>query len=60
MPIITDDAFNRNFEIGLLVRNTEFLTTVKSYFNSLSAGGTLSRLNHGGKKKLNYMDLFDE
>ncbi|MSO88938.1 MAG: phospholipase [Rhodospirillaceae bacterium] len=43
---LTDDAFTRNFEVGLLVKNTEFLTTVKGYFDSLIAAGTLSRL-HG-------------
>ena len=41
---LTDDAFTRNFEVGLLVKNTEFLTTVKGYFDSLIAAGTLSRL----------------
>ena len=29
---LTDDAFNRNFEVGLLVKNAEFLVTAKSYF----------------------------
>ncbi len=43
---LTDDAFTRNFEIGLLVKNPEFLTTAKTYFDSLIAVGTLSRL-HG-------------
>jgi phosphatidylserine/phosphatidylglycerophosphate/cardiolipin synthase-like enzyme len=41
---LTDDAFNRNFEVGLLVKNAEFLGTAKSYFDSLVAAGTLSRL----------------
>jgi len=43
---LTDDAFNRNLEVGLLVKNAEFLETTKSYFEFLIAGGTLSRL-HG-------------
>src|ERR1035437_6560760 len=43
---LTDDAFNRNFEVGLLVKNAEFLVTAKKYFDSLIAAGTLSRL-HG-------------
>ena len=42
---LTDDAFNRNLEIGLLVKNAEFLETAKSYFESLIAAGTLSRLH---------------
>jgi phosphatidylserine/phosphatidylglycerophosphate/cardiolipin synthase-like enzyme len=41
---LTDDAFNRNLEVGLLVKNPEFLVTAKSYFESLIAAGTLSRL----------------
>lgn len=41
---LTDDAFTRNFEVGLLVKNTAFLTTAKGYFDSLIAAGTLSRL----------------
>ena len=42
---LTDDAFNRNLEVGLLVKNAEFLATAKSYFESLIAAGTLSRLH---------------
>jgi cardiolipin synthase len=30
---LTDDAFNRNFEVGLLVKNPEFLETVIGYAN---------------------------
>ena len=41
---LTDDAFNRNMEVGLLVKNAEFLVTAKSYFESLIAAGTLSLL----------------
>jgi cardiolipin synthase A/B len=42
---LTDDAFNRNLEVGLLVKNAEFLVTAKGYFESLIAAGTLSRLH---------------
>jgi hypothetical protein len=34
---LTDDAFNRNFEMGLLVKNEELLVTAKNYFDSLIA-----------------------
>ena len=40
---LTDDAFNRNLEVGLLVKNAEFLVTAKSYLESLITAGTLSR-----------------
>ena len=43
---LTDDAFNRNLEVGLLVKNADFSEMVKNYFESLIAAGTLSRL-HG-------------
>ncbi|MBR1214598.1 DISARM system phospholipase D-like protein DrmC [Bradyrhizobium sp. JYMT SZCCT0180] len=48
---LTDDAFNRNLEVGLLVKNAELLVTVNRYFDSLIAAGTLGRL-HGSS--LNY------
>ena len=41
---LTDDAFNRNLEIGVLIKNPEFLFSTKSYLESLIAEGTLSRL----------------
>ena len=41
---LTDDAFNRNLEVGVLIKNTEFLLSTKSYLESLIAEGTLSRL----------------
>jgi cardiolipin synthase A/B len=41
---LTDDAFTRNLEVGLLVKNAEFLITAKSYFESLITAGMLSRL----------------
>ena len=42
---LTDDAFNRNLEIGLLVKNADFLVTAKSYFEFLIVAGMLSRLH---------------
>jgi phosphatidylserine/phosphatidylglycerophosphate/cardiolipin synthase-like enzyme len=42
---LTDDAFNRNLEVGLLVKNAEFSLKVKSYFDSLIATGTLRSLD---------------
>src|SRR5262249_33424240 len=41
---LTDDAFNRNFEVGLMVQNAELLVTAKSYFDALIAIGTLKSL----------------
>ena len=41
---LTADAFNRNLEVGVLIKNTEFLLSTKSYLESLIAEGTLSRL----------------
>jgi phosphatidylserine/phosphatidylglycerophosphate/cardiolipin synthase-like enzyme len=32
---LTDDAFNRNLEIGVMVRNVEFLQSVKNHFDQL-------------------------
>jgi phosphatidylserine/phosphatidylglycerophosphate/cardiolipin synthase-like enzyme len=41
---LTDDAFNRNLEIGVLVNSPDFLMPVKTYINSLIADGTICRL----------------
>ena len=41
---LTDDAFNRNFEVGLLVTSPELLVTAKRHFDSLIAAKTLGRL----------------
>ncbi len=50
---LTDDAFNRNLEVGIMVTNKEFLMSTKTYFDSLIAEGTLSRLTrHLGTKGL--------
>jgi cardiolipin synthase len=45
---LTDDAFNRNLELGVMVENSEFVLSVKSYFQSLIADGTLIRLTPQG------------
>ncbi|MBM3396477.1 MAG: phospholipase [Betaproteobacteria bacterium] len=41
---LTDDAFNRNLEAGVLVASPEFLISMKTYLESLIADATLSRL----------------
>lgn len=41
---LTDDAFNRNLEVGILVANPEFLLSTKTYVQSLIAEKTLCRL----------------
>ena len=41
---LTDDAFNRNLELGIMVRSSEFISSTKRYFESLIAEGTLRRL----------------
>ena len=46
---LTDDAFNRNLEVGLLVKNAELLVRAKSYFDSLIATGALKSLNDGSQ-----------
>lgn len=38
---LTDDAFNRNLEVGVMVKNAEFLTSTKSYFDALMIEKTL-------------------
>ena len=42
---LTDDAFNRNFEVGVLINNAEFLISTNTYLDALIADGTLSRLS---------------
>jgi cardiolipin synthase len=42
---LTDDTFNRNLEMGIMVRNSEFLVSAKTYFESLIAEGTLCQLS---------------
>ncbi len=41
---LTDDAFNRNLEVGVMVTNPEFLMSVKTYLESLITDATLCRL----------------
>jgi phosphatidylserine/phosphatidylglycerophosphate/cardiolipin synthase-like enzyme len=41
---LTDDAFNRNLEMGIMVTNSGFLLSAKTYFESLIAEGTLCQL----------------
>ncbi len=41
---LTDDAFNRNLEVGVMSTNTEFLRTIIAYFEALIAEQTLRRL----------------
>jgi cardiolipin synthase A/B len=38
---LTDDAFSRNLELGMLVSNDQFLTRIRGHFESLCADGTL-------------------
>jgi cardiolipin synthase len=38
---LTDDAFSRNLEVGIMVRNSEFAALTKTYFESLVAEATL-------------------
>jgi phosphatidylserine/phosphatidylglycerophosphate/cardiolipin synthase-like enzyme len=38
---LTDDAFNRNLEMGVMANNDAFLNSAKHYFESLIAAGTL-------------------
>ena len=41
---LTDDAFNRNLEVGMLIKNRDFHSTLTSYFDALLVDGTLVRL----------------
>ncbi len=41
---LTDDAFNRNLEVGVMVHNPALLKTTISYFESLISDGVLCRL----------------
>ncbi len=41
---LTDDAFNRNLEVGVMMNNPTFLSTTKRYVESLISDGTLFRL----------------
>ncbi|MBR0804121.1 hypothetical protein JQ636_11275 [Bradyrhizobium japonicum] len=41
---LTDDAFARNFELGIMVNESDFVSSTKRYFDSLIAEGTLQLL----------------
>ncbi len=41
---LTDDAFTRNLEVGVMVYNPAFLETMRSYLGSLVESGILTRL----------------
>lgn len=42
---LTDDAFNRNLELGVRIQNPAFLMTVKTYFDALIAEGVICRVD---------------
>jgi phosphatidylserine/phosphatidylglycerophosphate/cardiolipin synthase-like enzyme len=42
---LTDDAFSRNIEMGIMVKDEEFLVSAKTYLESLIADGTLCQLS---------------
>jgi len=41
---LTDDAFSRNFEMGVRLRDRQFLEAVQGHINALIAEGTLEKL----------------
>jgi len=41
---LTDDAFNRNLEVGVMVNSPEFLKTTKGYLDAMISCGTLKPL----------------
>lgn len=41
---LTDDAFNRNLELGVMVNDAAFWNSTKHYFESLIAAGKLDRV----------------
>jgi len=41
---LTDDAFNRNLELGVMIKSPEFLLSVKGHLDSMIAEGTLIQL----------------
>ena len=44
---LTDDAFNRNMELGLLVRDTVVVSTLAEHFDGLIGSGVLARVEAG-------------
>lgn len=43
---LTDDAFNRNMELGLLVRESSTVTTMTAHFKELISAGVLVRVQN--------------
>jgi phosphatidylserine/phosphatidylglycerophosphate/cardiolipin synthase-like enzyme len=41
---LTDDAFNRNLEVGVLTANSEFIRSLKTYFEALISEQTLRQV----------------
>lgn len=41
---LTDDAFNRNLELGVMVKNPDFLSSVKGYVDTMVTDGMLVQL----------------
>ncbi len=41
---LTDDAFNRNFEVGVMIKDRDLLSTTRGYFEALIADGILNLL----------------
>ena len=44
---LTDDAFNRNLELGVLVKNPAFLRTVREHIQTLITDGIFCRFTQG-------------
>lgn len=45
---LTDDAFNRNMELGMLVREASTVHSISEHFNELIRSGVLREVRHGG------------
>lgn len=41
---LTDDAFNRNLELGVMIREPAFISSTRNHIESLILGGVLQRL----------------
>ncbi len=46
---LTDDAFNRNLEVGVMVRNAKFRETLRRYIEALVASQHLTLLRVSGR-----------
>ena len=49
---LTDDAFNRNLELGALLSGKEILHRLREHFDSLCADGTLKLWKSPGEENL--------